>query len=926
MQDLDNAHSDADSATPWLLDHKVEPPDLVTGYVERRDLETRCAPMNRHLTVLQAPGGFGKTALLARCCRQLREEGNAVAWLALDEEDSAVRMATYLTLAFERAGVKSIDATGQPGSSDTPTLESDSQARYRINLLIRAIARHEAPCLLVLDELDRLRNAEAIGVLNALLANSPRNLRIAMAFRERPPGLDIAMFMLEGRGETVTAEELRFSTRDIASFFDTKLSRRELASVADKSAGWPIALRIFRNAMQTGAAVTEIGGEDDTIAAWIESRLWRGVPDEDRDFVLDVALFDWIDTELIDETTGASHSRRRFESMTSLTGLSQTTGGEKSTMQLHPLIREHCANRRFRENPSRFRSIHAGIARGLARRGQVVDALRHAAEAGDPQLIGQIATTDGGIHLWIRGGFDALQAMDGWLTPEVMDAYPRLALVRCVVLAMSGDMQGARRVYQTAAIASAGFTRDPAGTEDPQMKLDHLVVLGLLLVFGCVDISGYEPLVATASAVARDPEVNPLLRGLVRYGLCLCFNEMTEFDQAAAWSEAARADLGHNTPYVSPHLDYQRGLAAMAQGRTSDAAAAYERALRLGRVTHLGNATSVIVGEILMAELELERSARTSSPHAPRFAPRLLGECGAWLDVYAANTGVAAELALEHGGVDSALAAVESATSFARATERSALVTLLSALRVSLLVTGQRVDEAARAWQSAALPDTDEQCLDFKRRRWREVEALASARLRLLIAQGEFDRARELATRVCTVAAERQLLRTLMRTLVLSMRLEHCAGNPERATQHLVEFLQRYEQADYARPLAREREIAMPLLHAVVRSRPSASLAATATALLDALTPWDEAAESDEAGQDRYQPLLSADELTVLQRLDSQTDKAIARDLNLTYDGVRYRIRKIFSKLGACSRYDAIHRARAAGILPDDGGTTPFDL
>ena len=177
---------------------------------------------------------------------------------------------------------------------------------------------------------------------------------------------------------------------------------------------------------------------------------------------------------------------------------------------------------------------------------------------------------------------------------------------------------------------------------------------------------------------------------------------------------------------------------------------------------------------------------------------------------------------------------------------------------------------------------------------------------------------------MCSVAAERGLLRTLMRTLVLSMRLEHYAGNPERATQHLIEFLQRYEQADYARPLAREREIAMPLLHGIVQSKPSGSL--TATALIDALTPWHEAAESDAADQNRYQPPLNASELTVLQRLDSQTDKAIARDLNLTYDGVRYRIRQIFSKLGARSRYDAIHRARAAGILPDDGGATPFDL
>ena len=42
---------------------------------------------DRRLTVVQAPGGLGKTALLACCCWGLRDWGLAVAWLSLDEDD-----------------------------------------------------------------------------------------------------------------------------------------------------------------------------------------------------------------------------------------------------------------------------------------------------------------------------------------------------------------------------------------------------------------------------------------------------------------------------------------------------------------------------------------------------------------------------------------------------------------------------------------------------------------------------------------------------------------------------------------------------------------------------------------------------------------------------------------------------------------------
>ena len=239
----------------WLLRHKVELPDPIDGYVRRPEVEERCALPERRLTVLHAPGGFGKTALLAHRCRTLRERGMVVAWLTLDEEDGPGSVATYLALAFEQAGVATFDPAGGPDESAgarVPDPVSDSQGEYRISLLIRALERHGAPCVLALDELERLRSFEAIAAINALLRRAPRNLHVGMAFRERPPGLEIAMFALEGRGVTMTAEELRFSAHDVSRFFDGGLSRRELATVVANSAGWPIALRIYRNERRHG--------------------------------------------------------------------------------------------------------------------------------------------------------------------------------------------------------------------------------------------------------------------------------------------------------------------------------------------------------------------------------------------------------------------------------------------------------------------------------------------------------------------------------------------------------------------------------------------------------------------------------------------------------------------------------------------------
>ena len=748
----------------WLLDHKVELPDAVVGYVERPELEHQCWPLERRLTVLQAPGGFGKTALMAQCCRRLRDQGTCVAWLAFDEDDGPTAVAAYLAQALGRAGLDTPDL--DPDNHDSLAgleLEADNEAAYRINLLVRAIQRHRSPCVLALDEVERLTNPDAVAVLNALLSAAPRNLHLIMAFRERPPGLDIAMFLLEGHGATVGTEDLRFSPPEIARFFETKLSRRELATVAANSAGWPIALRLYRNALQAGTPAGELSGDSETAAAWIESRLWRGLSVEERDFVLDIALFDWMDPELIDEATGRDQSARRIASMPSLTGLLQTSSGAGSTMRLHPLIQEYCAAKRFEENPERFRAIHAGIARTLARLGRVVDALRHAAEAGDRHLVGELAEDAGGVKLWMTSGFNALRAVDGWLTQEVVSARPRLALVRCAVLAMSGDMENARQVYQAAAIQSAGFTRNPDGEEDQALHLDHLLILGLMLVCGCSRLDSYAPLISAATGVARDAELEAVSRGWLRHGLALALNEMTEFDRAAAWTDAARADLGRNTPFLSPHLDYQSGQAAMAQGRPKEAAYWYDRGLTGARGGQLADTAVEMVGEILKTELAFERDARTGRQRTTLPSPRLLGECGAWLDIYAASTGIAVEQALLEGDTSRALAVVQAAREFATATERVAFVRFLAATRVSVLVAAGNNDEAMLAWKTDDLPDSVAGCLDLKAQRWREVEAIASARLRLFIACGEFDAARELAGQLRDVARNRRLLRTLMR-------------------------------------------------------------------------------------------------------------------------------------------------------------------
>ena len=69
------------------LSGKIAIPGEAVPHLQRPALVEAATPTRRRLTVLKAPAGFGKTALLADCCRGLLKSGIPVAWISLDKRD-----------------------------------------------------------------------------------------------------------------------------------------------------------------------------------------------------------------------------------------------------------------------------------------------------------------------------------------------------------------------------------------------------------------------------------------------------------------------------------------------------------------------------------------------------------------------------------------------------------------------------------------------------------------------------------------------------------------------------------------------------------------------------------------------------------------------------------------------------------------------
>ena len=117
--------------------------------------------------------------------------------------------------------------------------------------------------------------------IELLLKRSPGNLHVAMAFRSNP-GLDLAAHFLDGSGIILRAPLFRFSRPEIARFFDDALSRRELATVEERTAGWPVALMVDRNMRAAGAEQPDVDPAE-LSENYVGVRLLRGLSRQDRE-------------------------------------------------------------------------------------------------------------------------------------------------------------------------------------------------------------------------------------------------------------------------------------------------------------------------------------------------------------------------------------------------------------------------------------------------------------------------------------------------------------------------------------------------------------------------------------------------------------------------------------------------------------------
>jgi LuxR family maltose regulon positive regulatory protein len=264
--------------SPPLLVPKLQLPRLPVGLIARpRLLDQLNAGLERKLTLLTAPAGFGKTTLVASwlatraASRGLRTESNSlgpqssahnlhVAWVALDDGDNdPMRFWRYVISACQ-----SFD--GQLGQAAllTTTIQPPFEALSHEMLLspfLNDLARHTRHGVLVLEDYHVITEPHIHEAVSFFLDHLPATLHVVILTRNEPP-LPLARMRAGGELGELHAADLRFSIEETGRFLHqtiaTALGPEAITQIDTQLEGRGAGLRLLALALQGRDSPQEI--------------------------------------------------------------------------------------------------------------------------------------------------------------------------------------------------------------------------------------------------------------------------------------------------------------------------------------------------------------------------------------------------------------------------------------------------------------------------------------------------------------------------------------------------------------------------------------------------------------------------------------------------------------------------------------------
>lgn len=876
--------------------------------------------INRKLTLVSAPAGFGKTTLVAAW---LKELDHPTAWLSLDEADNDLRrFLTYLAAAFQRAdeeiGGHLLSALQSPLLPETEKI---------LTALLNEIALRDGPLLLVLDDFHLLSEATVLQAVEFLLSHQPPQLHLVLTTRE-DPSLPLARLRARDQLTEIRAWNLRFTQEETDSFLrigmGLELSRQDVAALEDRTEGWVAGLQLAGLSMQRQtdlqAFIADFSGSHRYILDYLTDEVLHQQPESIRSFLLHTAILDRLSGPLCDAVTGRNDSDKLLAQLEAANLFCIPLDEGRRWFRYHHLFSDLLCNQLTRSQPQLVPELHRRASRWYEENGDIHAAVEHALQGPDLTRAAALIEQHAMPKLY-QGEVAKVVRWFDRLPEKALESAPMLCIAKAWALALMRRGNYTGEVDLALKAAECALDQVKAGETLRNLVTGHAACIQAFILPTILRGGKPEKLIALSQEARRLlPESEKAIRSVTALSTGSGYMALADLEAARiAYKQALEDGLAGGNFYAAIYGPNDLVLCALLEAQLSEALQLCE--------TYIGRFNQLLAGQNFppIGALYILKSCIFLEYNRLAEAEQVLTEgldLVRWMREYdAQNKGYTtlARLRAIQGDQAAMLAAI---SSLEDAWPEVAIYA--QALRHRLSIrhwpADPDVQRDAYTWLAQSgikFGELEAICsLDATSEAYFESYLCAAHVLARLVKRKPdlypIEDVQVYLKRQHEFAKDRGVVRWAVAVAIARTLLYQVQGRKEEALKTLEGALIAAAPTGLLRIFVDECDPLQALLEELKPRLTDASLIVYANRLLEAFSCGAGEAEPD----DRHQAQLSDRELEVLHHLASGlTYEEIGQQLFLSLNTIQFHVKNIYSKLLVNKRVQAIEKARAMNLI-----------